>query len=98
MGQKVNAQIIDETFSGLLEPSAIHEVGGEGIVDRPGQILLDAVNSFGREGFRQLVKDRETERAAAEALEKAPDRTHIVDLNLRSQKIGDSAEIKKTNE
>lgn len=84
MGQQsVNKTVIDETFSGLLDPKEIHEMGREDIIsDRPGAILLSAVSSFGAEGFKAIAKEREDKRHAADAADKPQTKSDLTDFGL----------------
>lgn len=95
MGQQsVNKEIIDETFSGLLDPKEVHEMGRDDIGSdkRPGAILLSAVRSFGREGFQNIAKEREDQRNAVEADASVQTKSELANFGLRSADGTDAPE------
>lgn len=67
--QAVNAaEVIDDTFAGLVTPQEVHRMGRPDIKEgRPGDVLVAEVARFESEGgFRKLAEERGKERALDE--------------------------------
>lgn len=71
MGQQaVNAaEVIDDSFAGLVSPQETHRMGRPDIKEgRPGDTLVAEVARFDAEGgFRKLAEERDRQRALDEA-------------------------------
>jgi len=65
----VNAEVIDDSFAGLVSPVETHRMGRPDIEkDRPGDVLVAEVARFEAEGgFKKLAREREKDRALDEA-------------------------------
>ncbi|WP_315922801.1 hypothetical protein [Mesorhizobium sp. SP-1A] len=99
MGKALNNHIIDESFAGLMDPKEVHELGREDITSgRPGQSLLQIVQEFGHEGFKQIVETRARERAALAASDAPEAGKKLADFGLNSKSDGPAKDMAISDE
>lgn len=90
MGKRAvrDAEVIDETFAGLVSPAEVHSIGRPDLTtDRPGDVLVDEVRRFEAEGgFKEIARARAEERRKEEEADAAAKpRQNLPDFGIKIQ-------------
>jgi len=96
MGQPAvitNADIIDDTFAGLVNPIDVIELGKDTECERPGATLVNAVKQFEKDGgFKLIQEQRNAKITQGEMIDAEARRNQNVELQINMPTNGEALE------